>query len=136
MKNFKAGDKVVRTGDDRYGVEKGLEYEVGQVMQNGDILLVGHGGAYSESLFNFVPSYPNPPHKHADLIIAWAKGAVIQVRVGNTSRWSDIKQPCWDEFNVYRIKPTKSKQELEIENIQVEIDILQERINDVKKGDY
>lgn len=44
------------------------------------------------------------PHKHAELIKAWADGAEIQVRTGE-NKWEDTKLPAWyDDFH-YRIKP-------------------------------
>ena len=45
-------------------------------------------------------------HKHKDLIIAWANGAIIQVLVGKT--WFDAEgnSPCWEASDKYRIKPT------------------------------
>ena len=46
------------------------------------------------------------PHKHADLIHAWADGAKIQWRdPKDDERWSDIKIPNWLEDCEYRIKP-------------------------------
>ena len=42
------------------------------------------------------------PHKHAELIKAWADGAEIEVK--DTGIWHTIKMPMWDGDN-YRIKP-------------------------------
>lgn len=42
------------------------------------------------------------PHKHSELIKAWADGHQIQVKYG--SEWRDC-QPCWHENDEYRIKP-------------------------------
>lgn len=42
------------------------------------------------------------PHKHAELIKAWADGAEIQIKVNGV--WSDIPNPVWSA-DVYRIKP-------------------------------
>ncbi len=47
-------------------------------------------------------------HKYADLIIAWANGAKIQVKVRDGSNgWKDCNAlgPEWHEYNEYRIKP-------------------------------
>lgn len=46
------------------------------------------------------------PHKHAEMIKAWADGAIIQYR-DSGNRWCDTadNQPCWDEYSEYRIKP-------------------------------
>ena len=48
-------------------------------------------------------------HKHADLIHAWADGAVIEARAHDTD-WFISEQPHWDS-NVweYRIKPEEKK---------------------------
>ena len=48
------------------------------------------------------------PHKHAELIKAWADGAKIQ---GGTDgkHWLDLDNPSWDEEGQYRIKPNKRK---------------------------
>lgn len=45
------------------------------------------------------------PHKHAELIKAWADGAEIQVRDGLRNVWVDIiGNPAWT-YESYRIKP-------------------------------
>jgi hypothetical protein len=43
------------------------------------------------------------PHKHRDLIIAWANGAEIQYKPQNT--WIDLSSPSWNYSFEYRIKP-------------------------------
>ena len=47
------------------------------------------------------------PHKHHDLIVAWAKGAQIQWRPHSSKVWEDcdFNHPCWAEQHSYRIKP-------------------------------
>ncbi len=45
------------------------------------------------------------PHKHAEIIKAWADGAEIQTRDGLRNVWVDIiGTPVWTSEN-YRIKP-------------------------------
>ena len=44
------------------------------------------------------------PHKHKDLIIAWANGALIEYRQGNV--WLSTASPWWEESVDYRIEPT------------------------------
>ena len=44
------------------------------------------------------------PHKHADLIKAWADGATIQVQLVK-DKWETISQPIWTAHVEYRIKP-------------------------------
>lgn len=46
------------------------------------------------------------PHKHAELIKAWADGAVIQYRYNANIPWHDATSPQWWEYECeYRIKP-------------------------------
>lgn len=50
----------------------------------------------------------NKPHKHAELIKAWADGAQIQFRDKPDCQWEDWTKefsPSWREFVGYRIKP-------------------------------
>ena len=44
------------------------------------------------------------PHKHAELIKAWADGHDIQVYVGSGEWWDEAK-PEWHPLVAYRIKP-------------------------------
>ena len=44
-------------------------------------------------------------HKHADLIIAWANGAQIQIRDDLDDIWLDTNSPSWVAEYQYRIKP-------------------------------
>lgn len=46
----------------------------------------------------------NKPHKHAELIKAWADGAKIQECVG-PDQWWDDDEPAWYPTITYRIKP-------------------------------
>lgn len=45
------------------------------------------------------------PHKHAELIKAWADGAEIECWVESTMEWMHIANPNWYEKHQYRIKP-------------------------------
>lgn len=45
------------------------------------------------------------PHKHAELIKAWAEGAEIECYCRFTSRWFYKPNPNWSESLEYRIKP-------------------------------
>ena len=44
------------------------------------------------------------PHKHAELIKAWADGAEIEAKLEDGS-WGDALNPCWFNHSEYRIKP-------------------------------
>lgn len=48
----------------------------------------------------------NQPHKHKDMIIAWANGEEIEYRDPNVSmEWGSIKVPAWFDNVQYRVKP-------------------------------
>ena len=67
--------------------------------------------------------YPNPPHKHKDLIIAWANGADIEIQ-DKIGKWHDIEDPTWYENGIYRAKstkPTKTPLELKIEKCEAKL---------------
>jgi len=54
----------------------------------------------------------NTPHKHRDLIIAWANGETIEVCCNN-NQWKVETRPDWWTDVKYRVKPdirTKLKQ--------------------------
>jgi len=50
------------------------------------------------------------PHRHAELIKAWADGTEIQF-FSDEGVWVDCgaNLPCWNEDNEYRIKPEEKK---------------------------
>ena len=43
------------------------------------------------------------PHKHAELIHAWADGAEIEINLRNG--WKVAQAPAWATYKDYRIKP-------------------------------
>lgn len=45
------------------------------------------------------------PHKHAELIKAWADGAEIQTKPFPEPVWYNVNPPEWHEDREYRIKP-------------------------------
>ena len=53
------------------------------------------------------PVKKTKPHKHAELIKAWADGAIIQSQNCLTGTWSDClsNKPIWEVGCNYRIKP-------------------------------
>jgi len=55
------------------------------------------------------------PHKHADVIKAWADGAEIQIRVTNSPEWLDCVAPNWDSNIEYRVKPKTHKWQKEMD---------------------
>ena len=51
----------------------------------------------------------NKRHKHADLIHAWAEGAIIQYSIG-CGIWNNCpdNKPMWEaDDRIYRVRPTK-----------------------------
>ena len=45
------------------------------------------------------------PHKHADVIKAWADGVAVEVRAAKGGPWVHVLKPEWHEYQDYRIKP-------------------------------
>ena len=46
----------------------------------------------------------NKPHKHAEIIKAWADGAEVEFRAPFVERWQDANHPTWHSHYEYRIK--------------------------------
>ena len=62
------------------------------------------------------------PHKHADLIKAWADGAEIQVSIYH-GEWQTVTSPCFDiERASYRIKPDTKEDIVKYVNVHVNAD--------------
>lgn len=76
------------------------------------------------------------PHKHHDVIIAWAKGETIQTRK-DKDPWYDVprNQPRWMDHQDYRVKPkepTQREKILEsIAELQSKMDILKQQADDL-----
>jgi hypothetical protein len=95
----------------------------------GNTLSGVYGGYIGEKSFRFVsPDYPNPPHKHAEVIKAWADGADIEAR--EVLGWQTLVSPCpaWREDISYRIKPATSPAEKERDEIKAEMEKLTKRL--------
>jgi hypothetical protein len=54
------------------------------------------------------------PHKHADLIKAWADGAEIEWK--DRDGFWEVGEPSWNVDSEYRIKPIKSNVEILLES--------------------
>lgn len=113
---FKIGDRVRRVVTGMFVPEackdivKGDEYIVSE-SRGGVIELKGFGN-FTFNAQNFelvkesvVETSKKTPHKHAELIKAWADGAIIQYRY--SGGWGDVSynKPSWREEETYRIKP-------------------------------
>lgn len=51
----------------------------------------------------------NKPHKHAEVIKAWADGASIEFRYDRASPWKQILVPLWKERYQYRVKTPENQ---------------------------
>lgn len=139
MSKFKVGDKVVCVDADRNNyIDVGGTYEVLSVTSRGDVYISNGSntiGWYNECLFELATpkvSYPtpNPPHKHRDLIIAWANGAEIEHFNTCYDRWQRCASPSWNSEDQYRIKPSKSEKQILKEELQAKA---QELLNKIKE---
>ena len=87
---------------------------------------------YISFLFRLADQYPNPPHKHKDLIIAWANGADIEHKYGDYWR---ISSPKWSTSQKYRIKPSeKSDKDTKIEELEAKANELLSKIKELKES--
>jgi len=65
-------------------------------------------------------NYPNPPHKHAELIKQWADGAEIEYFSICDCWLKADNPPIWAENLQYRVKPQKSEKDIQIEKLEAE----------------
>lgn len=57
----------------------------------------------------------NKPHKHAELIKAWADGAEIECRSPYTNyKWGSTTAPLWLPSYEYRVKPQPKKYKVHV----------------------
>ena len=125
MTKFKRGD-VVRRKDGSYFADGKLITRIHHVEER---LFGSFWAWFGEGMFmpfeyiEHATPHPNPPHKHAELIKAWADGAVIEVKKVVADGWLILKHPQWEPEATYRIKPhnTKPDNEKEIEHLRSEI---------------
>jgi hypothetical protein len=73
-----------------------------------------------ELIVNDEPVYPNPPQKHKDVIIEWAKGAEIEYRY-QSEEWCSVSTPLWRSEMQYRVKPQTSDKEARIKKLELEL---------------
>ena len=134
---FNVGDIVLRITDNYCNVVCGVEYIVENVHPNGNIDAGGEKGLMKER-FKLVkaakPSYPNPPHKHAELIKAWADGADIEYQSRASGGWYCAVEPDWSSKFKFRIKPTKSDKEIQIEKLEQQAKDLAKEISKLKES--
>ena len=135
MNEFKVGDTVKRISGPEQVMSVGALHKVQSIGKH-NIYLEGHQGPVMTFNFELVQSkYPNPPHKHADVIIEWAKGANIQ-HEDVTGRWFDcIGTPKFYAANNYRVALTPSeladiKTRAKIDKLKAKIDKLELTLGD------
>lgn len=70
-----------------------------------------------EELKQMLNQTKKQPHKHAELIKAWADGEQIQYFDTNINKWIIASEPKWFEHKQYRIKP----EETDLEKYGIEV---------------
>lgn len=149
MKEFKVGDrvKVVTSG---YGFSPDQLGEIVTISRKGASYMDGVDGYFIEesigngehgiicgvNSFKFVRSaHPNPPHRHAELIKAWADGAEIELK-GFNNEWKLMggQSIAWFNSSTYRIKPTKSAKDIKLEELQVQAQKLADEIKELQNA--
>ena len=129
MSMFKAGDKVRLKSGNKFS--NGEEIATIEAIKEDVVSFTElNTWAWFSQLELASIEYPNPPHKHRDLIIEWANGADIQLSVNR--EWVHLDNPTWASGLEYRVKPQKTEKDLEIESIQKQMDELKERLEKLK----
>jgi hypothetical protein len=129
MKVFKVGATVKRIENFSGELSVGTICDVSHVDKN-LIRVVGHESWFCSDNFQLLESkYPNLQHKHADVIIEWAKGANIQQQSDKTGRWYVDNEPRFINLLSYRVEPAASgaediKTQAKIDKHQAKIDAL------------
>lgn len=131
MNKFKKGDRVRRVD--------GKNFTSGDAVVTVDHIVEGRRVYFAETgtwlwMDEIVPSYPNPPHKHAELIKAWADGAEIEFRAPYSKSWRKIPSPSWGTDQCYRIKPSDNNAG-KIAEIETTISQLQQQVKELKDAD-
>ena len=100
---IKVGDIVELIDGDEY--RGNLHNKVTSISNCGWWLRVnGRCSGEHISLFKVVEDKSNW-HKHYDLIVAWAKGAEIEVYNSLEEDWYPTKSPSWADGIKYRVEP-------------------------------
>lgn len=133
MSKFKVGDRVRRKDGTKISFSDTFIVTVTYVSVS-DFTRVGCCGRsiplLDEGMYEL--AYPNPPNKHAELIKAWADGAVIEC-YSQVAGWRFIETPSWYKYALYRIaKPKPTANEVEKESILAELAKLQKRLDSLE----
>tara|TARA_R110000824_G_scaffold344886_2_gene531578 strand:- start:1448 stop:1849 length:402 start_codon:yes stop_codon:yes gene_type:complete len=132
MSKFKVGDKIRRKDGATFSNGKKVVTVSG--IDQGDTWLKETGSRVfisSLSSYELASDYPNPPHKHAEIIKAWADGAEVQLCSAGT--WYVVPYPNWGSECGYRLAPPKpTANEVEKEAILAELAKLQKRLDSLE----
>lgn len=141
MTQFKKGDRVRRKDGDTFSNARHV-VTVDKVCVRGNALY-GRGEVwFVETGTQLEPDKlelaedTSKHHKHHDLIIAWAKGAVIEY-LGGGGVWYWASVPVWAVTRKYRIKPDvpkETKEQKEIKRIEEEIRVLADDLGKLKEN--
>jgi hypothetical protein len=61
----------------------------------------------------------NKPHKHAEVIKAWADGARIERFVGGKTQWIPCPHPTWKPYDLYRVEPPREFPKTSLSGLQL-----------------
>ena len=138
MSKFKKGDRVKRistlVGNSHCGMKVGDVATVRDTNGWGSVYLEGFYGGHAEECFELVRhTYPNPPHKHAEVIKAWADGAEIHYFSDDLRDWVLTEKPMWLTETRYRIAPTNPNAD-KIAELEKTIDQAKKQLQELKDG--
>ncbi len=75
-----------------------------------------------------VTTYPNPPHKYAELIKQWADGAEIEYYCKQEEGWKKTSNLTWSNNLEYRVKPPKPEKDIQIEKLEADLIVVQKEM--------
>jgi len=126
--NFKVGDRVEWASGGYFTKYKGSNnpnlYDIGTIIDvtTTDLFVKWDSNGYVTSSHAFhlrlleenkKEANPNR-HIHADVIIAWANGAEIELYDEGYEEWLSVVNPKWDENIKYRVKPKELVEEFNV----------------------
>ena len=134
-KKFKVGDlvKVLYASNNESYLRAGNVHKVLEVNPDNSLEFCNNGWNWSSDQFQQVEDVcpTNPPHKHAELIKAWADGAQIQLSQSHGEPWRDLLRPDWSA-KTYRIKPAKSAKDTKLEELEASMRKLADEIKELQ----
>lgn len=140
MNHFKVGDRVVRfkhiaPSHPQKNMQIGDTDTVIRVYDSGTGLELKRFGT-GHAACCFEKAYPNPPHKHAEWIKAWADGAEIEFFNEVSKKWESAATLHWVETLEYRIKPQPQPNPNadKISEIETTISQLQQQVKELKNA--